>query len=187
MSESPFSRNISKYAFPRTHSLQNNNLKYITPEKIRYPRFDNKSPERFGGLLKTLSKSRDEQRIYSRTPMINSADQFNIRANIKKPEFSYRKSFFTKQSSGPPERYWKGLYYGKSASKEFKRKYDFYNRSPITWMNSQDTKLKVNVPNQSYSMHLMEYQNLDKHIRRRLNSVRIAKGMGYKKTNIFFH
>lgn len=166
MSDQRFSKVLLNSAYPQSDS-------FSTPNKKRYSGdFQKKSPLPFRGLLNELSQSREEfTKIASR---LNSR---SLNTQVK----SYRP--YESNVSGPPERYWKGLYHGRNPSMELKNKYDRCNNSPITHTSITDNSIQHIMHKKSYSFHLMQSPLKPKG---RLITKRILKGMGYQKSNIFF-
>ena len=64
---------------------------------------------------------------------------------------------------------------------QFKDRYDYNNRSPITWLAKQELVLNTTEKKPEYTNpHISELERLHS-----LNTKKILKGQGYMKTNIF--
>ena len=70
------------------------------------------------------------------------------------------------------------------AASVLKEKYDFNNRSPITWLAKRDLLIN-SMSSRKYPNSTIPIQDIAK-VGKQLNSKKILKGMGYVKSNIFY-
>ena len=82
----------------------------------------------------------------------------------------------------PPSRNLGGnLYSHIENASQLKDKYDFNNRSPITWLAKQDPMVLSNSKKYTSSTPVQDFIRMNQ----QLNSKKVFKGMGYVKSSIF--
>jgi hypothetical protein len=145
---------------------------YSTPEKLTNKKFQ----KRFERVLNGLNQTRHE--IKSASNSFTTYKDYS-KYNTQRPRSDMR---YQQDHESLKNRYWKS-YSGKSVSRELKNKYDYSNPSPITWTYYTDYLVKA-IPKKTYSNYSI--QNSHPGYWFKLNPKRIPKGMGYKKSNIFF-
>ena len=172
---------MGRYKYSCISPVPFDRVQYATPEKQRFSSLDSRSPQRFNGLIPQLSQSRQEFSRIPRDMLRNSPGAQLYQKQVNKSS-DYARVPIARSSERLLERSFKGL----RNSKELKNKYDFCNNSPITWTRTTDSSVRFEMPKQSYSSHLMQQHITKYKLRGRLNTKRIAKGMGYRQSDIFF-
>jgi hypothetical protein len=145
----------------------------LSSEKARFQNFLRNIKPRFGGVLEETQKSNGES---SGLSISNSRDQYDLYKKRNISELVQK----IRESSPSPSNKSKEFIYKSSPwnAIQYKKKYELYNRSPITWLAKQDL-----LNSGASERHPNSTQNSA--IYSQLNSKKILKGMGYIKTNIF--
>ena len=140
----------------------------LTPEKSRFNQFVRDLKPPFAQLGGDMRRSQDIPSMSSMHKRMNS----DYRSNPKLNQGIW----------APPSRNLAGKYYlPLENASQLKERYDFNNRSPITWLAKQDPKAA------SASKKYNDFTPVQDFIRmnQQLNSKKVFKGMGYVKSNIF--
>ena len=156
--------------------------KNFTPVKTKPKGFTN-SVEKFGGIIKELTESRKEMQKKTENSINRSWNPSFHSFDSNYRPYSERLKPYSERKFVPAKFFdsYNEKLAGRSVSRDLKKKYDYCNDSPITWCPlaySPVKKSNINKPT-------TDYQNIIKSLSIRLNSKRIFKGMGYKKSYIF--
>ena len=140
----------------------------LSPDKTRFNQFVQDLKPPFGQLGSRMRMSQD-------IPPMSSVH--------KRMKSDYGSNPILKEGMlMPPSRNLAGnLYSHIENASQLKDKYDFNNRSPITWLAKQDPMVLSNSKKYTSSTPVQDFIRMNQ----QLNSKKVFKGMGYVKSSIF--
>ena len=153
-----------------------------SPVKAKYQEYIDRFKPKQGGLPEELRRSEDRGTNKYSDYLRDSEKNFHHRVasdlsqsiqNVKKPWVSNDKN-------------WEAIYQTKyEAANQLKQKYDYNNRSPITWLAKQDS-ISNSAASKRFLSSNSQIADISK-VYSQLNSKKVFKGMGYAKSNIFLN